>query len=911
MLAELEDLAEVASRDVVLVVADWRERERTRQRDTAGVHSERGGTSTTDGSRLPIAQMLRDGVRVVAERGSRRLRAWFEADAVVFVVNESHAAEEEQAPSRHDDEDEADEDEADEADGTRKKREEAEGDNPETDAVCRAEGTRRLHPETRGARSVAAAVTAAIRQVGPRAVFLAVESMPREMPVSGASKASTASWFGAVARDEMDPPSSSEDRAPRVAPDAAAALLRERCGDLLDAAHVLSAAKMHTVPSVLGYDEDDDEDEVGEGEVDRGREAPTGGRGGREGLDADAAVGNDALDGVGVVLGDEDDEGGRTSELSDLGDDIGYDALGRMIDDEDIEGMLASTAASAACVRVDAGERAWVERIGASLRAIIDARARKLLASYAPLRATVRYWSAVAADQVGAADESAGRSGSGTGADVVVAAAERQGRSRRGGYGSATSDGDLPVGVGGAKKTPATKANQSAADKAKAVAANTLGRILVGAVEGRPGVGFVGASELAAGHRRRDPSLSTGWLKYLIYSDSAVSFTGGTLLGLGGPAAAPLTAPPALAMYFTIRLRLCLAIAVLGGKGVLDPWSGVTTLACFFGTDARELLEKKRPTLAQLDDARGAPTPLDAAAAEGDTDRHDADADSDQPRVGASPRPPSERRNLAVRAVMNVRDHVTGAMARVFEAGAAAQNAAIRSAAEAAARAEAHVLARGGAGIDAAAAADRAYAAALPHRMVQAMGEGVFTAANMVVVAAELVPIVSSFLTVRAANAAIRCHLPHLAPAAASALEEAREGAEAAEDACADSAPMDEPGAEGWFSGHRVGGAASAAGEAASRVTGATVTAVAGAGVAIGEATSAATSAAERAWESTAAAVNGAGERLAAARSHWWSRAKAVVVGAKVTGTKPSTEVDAAAEVETSGGEQTGEAPAA
>ena len=55
---------------------------------------------------------------------------------------------------------------------------------------------------------------------------------------------------------------------------------------------------------------------------------------------------------------------------------------------------------------------------------------------------------------------------------------------------------------------------------------------------------------------------------------------------------------------------------------------------------------------------------------------------------------------------------------------------------------------------------EEAYLRALPREMVRAMGEHVFTAANMVVVAAELVPFVSSYLTVRAANAAIKCHLP-------------------------------------------------------------------------------------------------------------------------------------------------------
>jgi hypothetical protein len=298
-----------------------------------------------------------------------------------------------------------------------------------------------------------------------------------------------------------------------------------------------------------------------------------------------------------------------------------------------------------------------------------------------------------------------------------------------------------------------------AAEQAKAVAANTLGQILVGAAEGVPSMGFVGAAELAASHRRRDPSISAGWLKALIYGDSTMSSMGGTILSLGGPAAAPVTAPPALAMYFTIRLRLCLAVASLGGADVLDPEAGAATLACFFGTDARQLLDA-RPFVKDLDALIAAAS--DAANAADDTKKSSWLPD------------------------------VSGAMSRVFETGASAQRVAQRSAAVYAERAAEHAVRRSRMGreafstsdpgdveADAKRAYENAYRLALPREMVRAMGEHVFTAANMVVVAAELVPFVSSYLTVRAANAAIKCHLPHLAPAAEAELENAKDSDDA------------------------------------------------------------------------------------------------------------------------------------
>ena len=81
------------------------------------------------------------------------------------------------------------------------------------------------------------------------------------------------------------------------------------------------------------------------------------------------------------------------------------------------------------------------------------------------------------------------------------------------------------LGVGGQVETTSPKSPTSsmgtgkAKGAAAAVAASTLGRILTGAVEGTPKIGFMGASELAARHRRRDPALNAGWLKVVPTSE--------------------------------------------------------------------------------------------------------------------------------------------------------------------------------------------------------------------------------------------------------------------------------------------------------------------------------------------------------------------------------------------------------
>ena len=507
-------------------------------------------------------------------------------------------------------------------------------------------------------------------------------------------------------------------------PREAANALAARCG--VRAGRILSVATMHLVPPPGGFARnggaaggDDDSDPEPDGDGSKPLEPREGGEAETEQEKAErernAAERARAMSELYRKMMDEQDRGEGPSDDGDKtdggGDRTGGEGgdLTNYVDDAEIEAMLGETEAANNWSKVTDREYAWVKAVGKTCQAIMVEKTLGLIERYAPLRAYVRYWAAVVR-----ADE--------------------------------------------------TLSNHAdATEQAKAVAANTLGRILTSAAEGMPNVGFVGAAELAALHRRRDPSISAGWLKALIYGDSTMSFTGGTILSLGGPAAAPVTAPPALAMYFTIRLRLCLAIAALGGCDVLGPEAGAAALACFFGTDARELLDA-RPCVEELD-------ALIAAA--DDATANCADA-TDGPGQSSSWLP-----------------DVSGAMSRVFEAGASAQRVAQRCAAGYAARASAHVARRAAMGretfqsgtgdvdADRARVYEAAYRRALPREMVRAMGEHVFTAANMVVVAAELVPFVSSYLTVRAANAAIKCHLPHLAPAAEAELENAKDSADA------------------------------------------------------------------------------------------------------------------------------------
>ena len=75
MLSELEDLLEHAQRDVVLLLADWR------AEDTNGIGGGGGGGGDAGAApvampttKLPLAESLPDGVRVVREAGRGRLK---------------------------------------------------------------------------------------------------------------------------------------------------------------------------------------------------------------------------------------------------------------------------------------------------------------------------------------------------------------------------------------------------------------------------------------------------------------------------------------------------------------------------------------------------------------------------------------------------------------------------------------------------------------------------------------------------------------------------------------------------------------------------------------------------------------------------------------------------------------------
>jgi hypothetical protein len=649
ILSELEDLAEVASRDVVLVVTDWRrgrDREGALHRARAGrdvggeggggeggsygAYAGRGdgdwdggGAAAVDTTHMPLAKALPDGVRVVSERGRASLRAWYEADAVALILDESQAAEvvaddhaaaddkaEIEKLGKEEQKDFTSHAEDDRGDGG------GEGEDGSCGGGIRRGGGVRVYrhevvqeeaetstederavttPTLPSSKLVNAATTlkAAARQVGARAVFVAVESTPRPPPPlpplpPPPPPQTTISWFGvgetAVDVTPLPPPPPPPPRVARVAPTAAAASLYTRAG-LLDKSHVLSITKLRLVPSPGGYDEDSSDDDRDDGEdghgdndgeeevessatQDRGRGHP------REAaiqVGAERATTTSAMEttkeakwgsgrqsraGVPVPLsevtreeergedgGEGREERGMASWLSDIGDD----ALGATtaLDDDDISHMLCSTASAGAWSRATPPEKAWSERVGQSLRATIAARARKLLAVYTPLRAVVRYWSVVAGIDPG--DHAARVSGEapiatakvGTATDANASANAnaganaKQGGDRHRQYGSGGGDGDGGTSTSGYTATAASAAGsrtKHAADKARAVTTNTLGRILTGAVEGTPKIGFVGASALAAGHRRRDPALSTGWLNYLIYSDSVVSFTGGTLL---------------------------------------------------------------------------------------------------------------------------------------------------------------------------------------------------------------------------------------------------------------------------------------------------------------------------------------------------------------------------------------------
>ena len=288
-----------------------------------------------------------------------------------------------------------------------------------------------------------------------------------------------------------------------------------------------------------------------------------------------------------------------------------------------------------------------------------------------------------------------------------------------------------------------------------------LERIIVGAVEGVPSVGVLGASALAARHRESNPNLDAGALKRMIYADSTKSFAAGTVLSLGGPLAAPITALPALVMYFTIRVRLCVAIAILGaadeGASALEPKIIVSALACFFGADANALLTA-RPLVEEFD----VDDLMDDLESTSAFDRGMFTDDGDDGETGTSQSQSfAEALNAKLKKLSDdAKEKTAAAIRSVTECGSRATRDAQRAAAKQAARIRAYAAARGAEPGVVNRLADDAFARALSVELYREMSRSVFTAANMPILIAELMPAVSSYLTIRAASTAMRCHIP-------------------------------------------------------------------------------------------------------------------------------------------------------
>lgn len=394
-----------------------------------------------------------------------------------------------------------------------------------------------------------------------------------------------------------------------------------------------------------------------------------------------------------------------------------------------------------AWAEASADERAWVSKLSRRLTEIIKTRAEALIEKYQPLRDAVTFWSVVGGD-------------------------------------ARTSSSSPPEEstAGGEESLPATT-DQS-----------MLGKIIYGAVEGVPRLGILGATSLAHSHSESNPELEASKLKMLVYGDSTKSFAAGTVLGLGGPLAAPITMIPALVLYFTIRMRLCVAISMLGGGGgvcgnsALVPSTLAAGLLCFFSLDAMDVLTS-RPSVEEFDleDLMNDLETTNAFKGAEMFDGVDVDAEGQSLadalneklyRLGTEAK---EKTNTAIRAVL--------------ESGLVAKRAAQRRSAELSELVRAHVVRRGGTAGEANRHADIAFAKALPLELYERMAASVFTAANTPILVAELVPAVSSYLTVRAATTAIRAFLPESLNEAADEIAREAENRRAVEGEDGESPP--------------------------------------------------------------------------------------------------------------------------
>ena len=294
-----------------------------------------------------------------------------------------------------------------------------------------------------------------------------------------------------------------------------------------------------------------------------------------------------------------------------------------------------------------------------------------------------------------------------------------------------------------------------------------MGKIINGAVSGMPSFAVSSAAELAERHLESNPELKASSLQTLIYADATKSFAAGTVLSLGGPLAAPLTMLPALVMYFTIRMRLCVAIAAMGARhdaaATLRPSTVATALLCFFGSNAVDIMAA-RPTVEQfeLDDLMRDLETEDAFRAADVDARGDGDGDADAPRKRLGDVLNEKLRRLGVEA----KERTNDAIRAVLESGSRAVREAQKDAARASERTREFVRRHGGSPGEANRAAESAFERRLPISLYERMSAGVFTSENTPILVAELVPAISSYLTIRAATTAMTCALPESVAAA-------------------------------------------------------------------------------------------------------------------------------------------------
>ena len=418
-------------------------------------------------------------------------------------------------------------------------------------------------------------------------------------------------------------------------------------------------------------------------------------------------------------------EGERTSTMEETSTRVGIPLAEALDTTRLLDGLendsTVEAAASLAWADASAREREWVSAFAKRVRDVIVRRAEDIIKSYQPARDVVVFWDAVSGD---------------------VREAE-----------STSSSSSL---------------------LAKHAANHMLGKIINGAVSGIPSFAVSSASALAERHLESNPELEASRLKTLIYADATKSFAAGTVLSLGGPLAAPLTMIPALVMYFTIRMRLCVAIAVMGARddaaATLRPSTVAAALLCFFGSNAADIMAA-RPTVEhfELDELMHDLETEDAFRAADVDARVDGGVDDVAPRKSLGEVLNEKLRRLGAEAEARTND----AIRAVLESGSRAIREAQKDAARASERAREFVRRHGGTPGEANRAAESAFERHLPISLYERMSAGVFTAENVPILVAELVPAISSYLTIRAATTAMTCMLPESVAAAEQIAKEA------------------------------------------------------------------------------------------------------------------------------------------